>query len=295
MNRSSFLKSLIGIYGIAHLPIEQVKQYEKVYLKQFFVRGFTYYEGPNIIEEINKCGVLQLVREPKNHVDSRAIALYFNKQKIGFVPRESNKTLSILMDTELLEFHAEITHIEQNASDWEKIRVAVYALKEIKTNLDLKKIEPFNLLYTPTYYSLKSGDNTLTRISNYEDDFDFEPQEEIKDTGVFLHKEIINETNQSTLSVVYYSYDSIAELENQLEDENKAIKYTTNLQQEIDEEDLSEQLLHSYLSSVHYPEKNGIFAINVHKLFDQNYKIAGLNPVIGKHATQFFEVVFDLC
>lgn len=156
---------MVGLPAIGLLNVESIKQYEKVYLKQFFVRGFSYYDGPTIIDEINKSGQLELVREPKNKFDKRAIALHFNKQKIGYLPRESNKTISILMDTELLEFHAEITHIAHEASDWEKIRVAVYALKEIKHSNDLKKIEPFSELYTPTYYSINSEDNTLTRIA----------------------------------------------------------------------------------------------------------------------------------
>ena len=170
MKRSSFIKSLIGLPAIGLINVESFTQYEKVYLKQFFVRGFSYYLGPKIIDEINKSGQLEMVREPENKFDKRAIALHFNNKKIGYLPRESNKTISILMDTELLEFHAELTQIESDASDWEKIRVAVFALKEIKKSEDLKKIEPFSELYTPNYYSLKSADDTLTRIELLEID-----------------------------------------------------------------------------------------------------------------------------
>lgn len=164
MKRSSFLKSLAGVPALGLLSVSTVKQYEKVYLKQCFVRGFSYYDGPKIITEINQNGQVELVREPQNPYDKRAIALYFNQMKIGYLPQESNKTLSILMDTEMLEFHAEITHIEPDASDWEKIRVAVYALKEIQNTEDLKKIAAYKALYTPRYYSIQTEDNTLTRV-----------------------------------------------------------------------------------------------------------------------------------
>lgn len=97
MNRSAFLKNLIGLFGISALPPKMVKQYRKIYLLQSFVRGFRFYEGPKIIHEINKSGLLELVREPDNQYDPCAIALHFNGKKIGFLPMESNEMLSILM------------------------------------------------------------------------------------------------------------------------------------------------------------------------------------------------------
>ncbi len=164
MKRVDFVKSLVGFYGLAQISELEIKQFEKVYLKQFFVRGFQYYEGPKCIDEINKSGLIELVREPENPVDKRAIALYFNKKKIGFVPRESNKTVSILMDTDLLKFHAEITHIEPEADHWEQIRVAIYALKEIQDESDLEKIEPYKMIMNPKYYSLVTEDDKIITI-----------------------------------------------------------------------------------------------------------------------------------
>lgn len=164
MKRIDFIKSLGGVFALINLPLESVKQFEKIYIKQCFVRGFQYYSGPSFIQEMNENGSVELVREPENEFDSRAIAFHFNGMKIGYLPRESNKTLSILMDTDLLQFHAEITHIEPDASHWEQIRVAVYALKEIKDDSDWKKIENYNALKTPRYYSLQTEDNRLTRI-----------------------------------------------------------------------------------------------------------------------------------
>lgn len=164
MKRSTFIRSLAGISTLSLISFDSFVQYKKVYLKHVFLRGFSYYDGPKIIDDINKSGQLEMVREPNNKYDKRAIAFYFNEQKIGYLPKESNKTLSILMDTQLLEFHCEITHVRNDVSDWEKIKVAVYALKEIKNQNDLKRIEPYTALQTPTYYSLLSEEETLTRI-----------------------------------------------------------------------------------------------------------------------------------
>lgn len=292
MKRSSFLESLIGIGGLMTILPEAVKQYEKVFIKQCFVRGFQYYDGPKIIDNINKSGLTELVREPNNKYDKRAIAVYFDGNKLGYIPKESNKTISILMDTELLEFHAEISHIEPNASDWEKIFVVVYALKEIKNASDMKKIEPFSFLITPNYYSLRSADNTVTRINipDGEDEPEissFQP----KDTGVFLFETIENERLKTKLAVMYYSYDTIDELERELETDG-LIKYSSSLPQAVDQEVLSDNLISAYSFSQH-KGKNGIFAINVNKLFDEDYCISGLKLVKGKNEVDFFEVEFE--
>jgi len=170
MERKAFLQSLIGIAGLTAFSKVEFSTYEKVYLLQCFIRGFQYYEGPEIIEEINKIGQVELVREPENPYDSNAIAIYFEGKKLGFIPREENTILSTLMDAELLSFHIEITHIEPEAMDWEKVFVAVYALKEIKNQQDLQKISPFTTLETSEYYSVLTKNNEIIRInrSDYE-------------------------------------------------------------------------------------------------------------------------------
>lgn len=211
MKRSQFVKSLIGIYGIAHLPIDALKQYEKVYLKQCFVRGFSYYDGPKIIDEINTAGMVQLVREPNNEFDKRAIAIHFEGKKIGYLPRESNKTISILMDTNLLEFHAEITHIEKSASDWEKIRLGVFALKEIASPKDLELIKPYNVLATPHYYTINhEQDNFLTRFS-IEDEDEVElwgdEQQEVPNS-LAMHVEFSSMIERKRIGMIIHNYEN---------------------------------------------------------------------------------------
>jgi len=288
MKRSSFLKSLIGIYGLTYIPLETIKQYEKVYIKQCFVRGFQYYDGRKLINEINTSEQFELVREPDNKYYNHAISIHFNGHKIGYIPRESNKTISILMDTELLEFHAEITHVNAEVEYWEQLRVAVYALKEIKHANDLKKIQPYTILHTPHYHSVKSDNNTLTKI-HIEDNA---PQLTIEDAGVFLLKRIDCVYFEEPISVLFYSHDSIKELEQCLETDN-LLRYTSSLPQAVDEKNLSDELGFAYLNS-ELIEKSGIFAVNIHKLYDESYRISGLTHVIGKNSIDFFEVNFEV-
>ena len=298
MKRSDFVRSLVGVAGIASLSglaPERVKQYEKVYLKQFFVRGFSYYDGPKILHEINKSGLVELVREPENKFDERAIAIHFNQHKIGYVPRESNKTISILLDTELLEFHAEVTHIEPLADSWEQIRVAVYALKEIKDGRDLELIEPFAGLYTPTYYSLRSGGDTVTKINLPEGDddndgFDFGT---FTDVGVCVVKTIESKFYEARIPVMFYSYDSVREFDEAC-NVKTLLRYTCVLPEPIDEEDLSMKLVHTYFNSDYCDLDRAIFAVNIHKWLDDNYRVCGLEYATGRDNIAFLEVQFEL-
>ncbi|ULT45304.1 HIRAN domain-containing protein [Niabella defluvii] len=76
------------------MPAGMVRQYRRVYLLQSFVRGFRFNNGPQLLEKMLEGDMLELVREPYNTFDDRAIALHFNQHKIGYIPREDNDMLS---------------------------------------------------------------------------------------------------------------------------------------------------------------------------------------------------------
>lgn len=102
IHRLDFLKQMglfAGVAVLPSLPIREVIVYDKLYLLHSFVRGFQYYQGPKLLKEIKESDQIELVREPDNQYDKDAIALHWNRQKIGFVPAESNEILSKLLDT----------------------------------------------------------------------------------------------------------------------------------------------------------------------------------------------------
>src|SRR5690606_8487136 len=123
MNRSSFVKSLIGMFGLSAVPLEWIKQYQKIYLLQCFIRGFRFHKGQSMLNLMKEGDMLELVREPDNEYDNCAIALHFNKEKIGYIPRESNEILSRLIDSGAVELLAEITHLEPKAKAWENVHL----------------------------------------------------------------------------------------------------------------------------------------------------------------------------
>jgi len=173
MKRSEFIKNLLGIgVGTILIPSNSwIKQYDKFYLLQSFIRGFRYYEGPNLLDKMKEGDMLELVREPRNEHDASAIALHYNKEKIGYVPAESNEILSKLLDIGLIDLMAEITHLKREAAAWENVAVAIYVLKE-KTGTETLSVEAHELtvLETPEYYSIKNEEAKITRFYLDEND-----------------------------------------------------------------------------------------------------------------------------
>lgn len=169
MNRSNFIKGILALGGLAFLPTNIVKNYRKFYLLQFFVAGFRFYKGMDLLDLMNEGDQLELVREPNNKYDDCAIALHWNNEKIGFIPRDENALLSRLIDAQALEFVAEIIHLNKKVQPWENVNVAVSFLKE--TNDEIPENQKYlTLLTTPHYYSYKRNEDYISRVDVSEDE-----------------------------------------------------------------------------------------------------------------------------
>lgn len=162
MNRQDFIKGLIAIGAIGLLPKSIYKHYQKYYLLQFFIAGFRFYNGPNLLAQIKEGDLLQLIREPENKHDKAAIALYWKNEKIGYVPQAENSVLSKLIDANALELLAEITHLNNNVEPWENLAVAISFLKNDNKIPDSAVY--LTQLETPQYHSYKHEDGSITRV-----------------------------------------------------------------------------------------------------------------------------------
>jgi hypothetical protein len=198
MHRSSFIKNLVGAFGLSVLPVKWIQQYQKIYLLQCFVRGFRFYQGENLLTKMKIGDMLELVREPANEFDESAIALHFNREKIGFIPMESNEVLSRLIDAKVIELQAEITHIEKKAETWENVHIAVYVLKEYNGPLPTDK-SYLTQLETPYYYTLKYENDRVNRI--YYDE-DIEGDEYTADN--FYEDMVENSSNNGIYDILHH-------------------------------------------------------------------------------------------
>ncbi len=61
------------------------------HLAQFKIAGFSYYEGAFVFRKLKIGTKLKLQLEEENKYDCRAVAIYYKKHKIGFIPKTDNR------------------------------------------------------------------------------------------------------------------------------------------------------------------------------------------------------------
>ncbi len=62
------------------------------------VAGFSHWDGLEVFSQLEPGVELTLVPEPDNPYDPNAVAFYLAGVKIGYVPRDSNSTISLLLN-----------------------------------------------------------------------------------------------------------------------------------------------------------------------------------------------------
>ncbi|MDO5028799.1 MAG: HIRAN domain-containing protein [Bacillota bacterium] len=75
-----------------------VSKYEPSrHFADFHLAGFAYYDGLDVIEELELGQRVDLVREEDNPYDQDAVAIYYKGKKIGYVPAIHTKPLSTFL------------------------------------------------------------------------------------------------------------------------------------------------------------------------------------------------------
>lgn len=141
MNRSGFLKRLIGISGLGFFSISEVSASQKAYLLQSFVAGFRFYKGMELLPQMREQDMIELRRMPDNEHDEFAVSLHWQQEMIGYLPADSNEIIARLMDAKALPLIGIITHLQHDVKPWENVAVAVYFLKNGTLPEYLTKVE----------------------------------------------------------------------------------------------------------------------------------------------------------
>jgi|SRR5665647_1159111 len=160
MNRIGFLKRLVGIAGLGFLSIAEVAASQKIYLLQSFVAGFRFHKGMKLLEYMQEQDIVELRREPNNEHDGFAVAIYWQQEKIGFLPAASNEIIARLMDAKALPLIGIITHLQRDAKPWENVAVAVYFLQSVKETVPAY----LTALDTPEYRTISREDSETNNL-----------------------------------------------------------------------------------------------------------------------------------
>jgi hypothetical protein len=97
------------------------------HFSNFFIAGFTYWEGCMAIADLKVGSQLQLVRERENRFDPHAVAIYFNEHKLGFIPRDENELIAKFLDLGYSEmFDLRVQRIALDAHPEKQVGAVVF-------------------------------------------------------------------------------------------------------------------------------------------------------------------------
>ena len=99
---------------------------ERKHFDHFNIAGFTYYEGVLAFKQLEIGTELMMKPEPENRYDENAVAIYFKKHKLGFVPRKSNKALAALLNAGQNIFEMRVHQIAPDAYPEQQVLVTVF-------------------------------------------------------------------------------------------------------------------------------------------------------------------------
>ena len=101
------------------------KQWPTIPFYRCYVRGFRFHSGPSLLLQRQAGDQLDLLIEPTNPVDPLAIAIYWDGQKIGYIPREDNAVSQGILSGGV-PIYAEIIEVDPEAEQWEQVAICLY-------------------------------------------------------------------------------------------------------------------------------------------------------------------------
>ena len=97
------------------------------HFSNFFIAGFTYWEGCMAIADLKVGSQLQLVRERENRFDPHAVAIYYEDYKLGFIPRGENELIAKFLDLGYSEiFDLRVQRIALDAHPEKQVGVVLF-------------------------------------------------------------------------------------------------------------------------------------------------------------------------
>jgi len=95
-------KNLIKRIFSPHISKDSTKTPQKTqqqyFFNEFYIAGYRYYEGETIAESLLEGKPVTFKREPYCIYDTKAVAIYAGRKKLGYIPRKDNTIISTLMD-----------------------------------------------------------------------------------------------------------------------------------------------------------------------------------------------------
>lgn len=87
--------------------------------------GFQYHEGKAVWNEMHVGDVLELVREPHNAHDPKAVRVEWHGRMIGYVPRAQNEAVARQLDWGN-RLQARIVRLTRHRDPWKRVEFEIF-------------------------------------------------------------------------------------------------------------------------------------------------------------------------
>ena len=125
MERRTFFQRLFGSIGATATGATIGLKTRSVLIQESPIAGFQFHEGDAIWPSLAVGEELTLMREAANTHDPDAVAVYFQNNKLGYVPRAENGAIAQMLDRgETLE--ARISRLLMEEDPRERVRFTVF-------------------------------------------------------------------------------------------------------------------------------------------------------------------------
>lgn len=96
-----------------------------IIVQQSPLAGFQYYQGKALWDEMKVGDTLTLQREPSNPHDANAVIVFWNGQRLGYIPRKENSDVARQIDRGA-PVKARIVKMTEARNPWQRIAFEVY-------------------------------------------------------------------------------------------------------------------------------------------------------------------------
>lgn len=127
MNRRHLLGVLagMGLWPLGAGAAPNRRRAQALVVQDSPLAGFQHHAGERLWADLAEGQPLDLVREPDNRHDRRAVAIHWRGQRLGYLPAFESTAVAQMLDRGV-PLQAEILALEASANPWRRVRVRVW-------------------------------------------------------------------------------------------------------------------------------------------------------------------------